>query len=1011
MQLYKYESLPKIDINDDESVDRYIEFCKKIFPKNRRTIKRTVAPKFLNYQQQEVWEMEEIRKIIEGDGILCGKMYFYFNYCKIKHTKEGTIRPEFRVPDNEWFRLVESCDQGKENQGKGIICLKARRGGFSWKEAADVIHDAILNTGITIGMNANSEASSRDLFSKVKFIYDNLPNFLRPSVDGGKSRDHIKFGIKTKDEFGNSITEGHNSEIFCVAPTDSAFEGRALRKWVFDEVGKTKNSLAMFSLTEPCLELGRERVGVPIFFGTAGEIEKGAMGQHEFFMKHEVYNLERFLFAGWMDRCDKFGNPLIEENVWSIINTRRRLLEANAMTKYLDALQQYPLNSSEALMSKEGHGIGNVKNIQQQLDTLTEHIVKHEVGYFTWGSGEGGEQIAVWNPDPVKGTVHMWERPRRELHKGYVCGCLPAGEKVLTDKGLMNIEEVSFNESLVSKDGNYVEIKELQRYDINDSLHEIHVSNTFRSTKFTGEHPIYISEDKKGYNGKKKRDAGEKYSYQKFDYDFLEARYVKKGQWIKYPNIYKKVIEPNYQEMWDSIETRVDRYVKSPLEKEDFWWFIGLWLGDGSVSRNGKFTISCNVDEKSTISRLINIIEKTFNRSAFLNSKRSSCVDVEFNFKQLATFIVQEFGKYSYSKKMPEWVKYLPHDFKKAIIAGYIDSDGCVTVDKRRNHYVTEIVSINLEMMESLQDMLFSLGVISSVDKLRDKKESYILGKKVNQKETYRVRISHYWTRQLVEAGCDSVKLNNTPLLENCSLNKHGCQFSDDYEYIHFQIKDVITTEFKGYVYNFHCETSTYLCRNITTHNCDPADHDYVNTRASDLSTMIIRKQVGSEPPKLVCSYTDRPALVDDYYEQAALALIYYNETKCLIEDNRYGMIKWFKSNGLTHLLKPTPIDHKNIKQKYIPRYGIRKTEQSGKEMERCINEYTDQYIEGIYDIELLKEFKKYGTENTDRVIAFGWACVSLQDEYRPAQTVEQSKTLRPNFMSFKKVGGKIVRR
>lgn len=614
MQLYKYESLPKIDINDDESVDRYIEFCKKIFPKNRRTIKRTVAPKFLNYQQQEVWEMEEIRKIIEGDGILCGKMYFYFNYCKIKHTKEGTIRPEFRVPDNEWFRLVESCDQGKENQGKGIICLKARRGGFSWKEAADVIHDAILNTGITIGMNANSEASSRDLFSKVKFIYDNLPNFLRPSVDGGKSRDHIKFGIKTKDEFGNSITEGHNSEIFCVAPTDSAFEGRALRKWVFDEVGKTKNSLAMFSLTEPCLELGRERVGVPIFFGTAGEIEKGAMGQHEFFMKHEVYNLERFLFAGWMDKCDKFGNPMIEENVWSIINTRRRLLEANAMTKYLDALQQYPLNSSEALMSKEGHGIGNVKNIQLQLDTLTEHIVKHEVGYFTWGQGEGGEQIAVWNPDPVKGTVHMWERPRRELHKGYVCGI-------------------------------------------------------------------------------------------------------------------------------------------------------------------------------------------------------------------------------------------------------------------------------------------------------------------------------------------------------------------------------------------------------------DPADHDYVNTRASDLSTMIIRKQVGSEPPKLVCSYTDRPNLVDDYYEQAALALIYYNETKCLIEDNRYGMIKWFKSNGLTHLLKPTPIDHKNVKQKYIPRYGIRKTEQSGKEMERCINEYTDQYIEGIYDIELLKEFKKYGTENTDRVIAFGWACVSLQDEYRPAQTMEQAKTLRPNFMSFKKVGGKIVRR
>src|SRR5690606_22681852 len=112
-----------------------------------------------------------------------------------------------------------------------------------------------------------------------------------------------------------------------------------------------------------------------------------------------------------------------------------------------------------------------------------------------------------------------YELPDHKRINGYVAGCLPPGEKVLTDEGLKNIEDVKLENKLVSKDGDYVPIKELQRYEVDDDLYEIQVKNTFRTTKFTSEHPLYISKNKKGYvnYARKKRETGLKYSYQKFD--------------------------------------------------------------------------------------------------------------------------------------------------------------------------------------------------------------------------------------------------------------------------------------------------------------------------------------------------------------------------------------------------------------------------------------------------------------------------------------------------------------
>lgn len=236
-----------------------------------------------------------------------------------------------------------------------------------------------------------------------------------------------------------------------------------------------------------------------------------------------------------------------------------------------------------------------------------------------------------------------------------------------------------------------------------------------------------------------------------------------------------------------------------------------------------------------------------------------------------------------------------------------------------------------------------------------------------------------------------------------------GCIFSEDKSYIYFQIIGIEKSNYCGDVYNFHVETSTYLCKHITTHNCDPADHDYVSVGASDMSMYLLTRQQGMNPPRMVFSYTDRPQKSSVYYEQALMALIYYNKTQALIENNRYGMISYFENNGYLSLLKPEPVPKNTLVRKESYRIGIRKTVASTKEMERCINEYTNDYCHLIPEIELLDDFMVYGTKNTDRTIAFGWALVSLEEE---GVTEDAKKKMADSLPKWKYVrrNGQIIR-
>lgn len=98
--------------------------------------------------------------------------------------------------------------------------------------------------------------------------------------------------------------------------------------------------------------------------------------------------------------------------------------------------------------------------------------------------------------DPLVEETWFWKKPI-EGHR-YICACLPQGEKVLTNRGLVNVEDVKSDDLLITKEGEFTKIKHRKYREVKDEeVVEIKLHNFIDTVQFTWNHPIWSSLDSK----------------------------------------------------------------------------------------------------------------------------------------------------------------------------------------------------------------------------------------------------------------------------------------------------------------------------------------------------------------------------------------------------------------------------------------------------------------------------------------------------------------------------------
>lgn len=784
----------------------------------------------------------------DGDAI-SGYNYFYLNYSPImklseveytdrygnKRTRRERILefPNFWDYDYYYFNAIEEA----ETEGKHLVVLKSRQRGYSFKGASMLVRNYELIPG----------SKSFAVASEQKFLIGDglltkawqIMDFIDKNTAWSKQRltstrmERVS-GFKITDEFGKQTEQGYLSSITGITLKNDPERLRGTRgKLVlFEEGGKFPNLETAWRVEQPAVETDDGvAFGLLIAFGTGGT-EGGAFdGLKNLFYKPEAFNCLAFpniwddgqeqtkcgfFVPSWSNMestddngkqrfMDQYGNSLKEKAIEELIAQRNKVKDGGASQTSIDRfISERPLKPQEAVLEL-GKNIFPRQLLMNQLTRIRTNDklrnMKHVVDLAWDGEGQvkatekKSGDITTYHlkkDDKPHGSIVIWEYPIKDPPFGlYIGGCLTPGEKVYTQRGLVNVEDVTLDDKLINKDGQFVDIRNVQIYEkFNESIYTVKPYGSFRTTTFTSEHPILIHN-----NG------------------FVKAKDINVGDWLEIPNRYYGYdCDSKFKNGLEQILNKFPNYTS------ELFYFLGLFVGDGFVNINQKshdIYLSIGKEEDDFAHFYDTFIQKVFNRKCIHVHKDKENTR-RFTHKELALLLQDEIGTTAYNKRIPEWIKQATYSLRYAFLQGYLDSDGSVFYDNGKVR--VNFTSVNLELLEDIQDILFSLKIKNSIVIHQKQCKNRFGG---ISKQSYRINIARDDNRKLLNNVVFESRKIKVLKLSNCkSKSKMNIKFVNNK--ILLKIEKIDKSVYTGFVYNFECDTHTFLCRNISTHNCDP---------------------------------------------------------------------------------------------------------------------------------------------------------------------------------------------
>lgn len=818
------------------------KFCQaaEFFKKHK---KYTLAPKGTS-DYVKYWEIETNRCLNgytapDGDYIT-GYHYFYLNYSPIMKLTQtqyvdhnGNTRtrrerkldfPMFWIGDWQFFMAVQEA----EESGKHLSVLKARAKGYSFKGASMLVRNYELIPGSKSFAVASEQTFlvGDGLLTKAWEIMD----FVDSNTEWAKKRltstrlERVS-GFKITDEYGNQTDQGYKSSIkgITLKNDPERIRGTRGKLVLWEEGGKFPNLETAWRIEQPAVETeDGNAFGLMIAFGTGGTEGGQFDGLKNLFYKPEAFNCLSFpniwddgaentkcgFFVGAYQNMegvdkdgnyrfmDEDGNTLKDKAIEELVRQRNLIKDGGASQISIDRyISERPIKPQEAVLEL-GRNIFPRKLLVDQLTRIrtNERLrnMKHVVD-LAW-DGDGKVKVTekksgdittyhLKKDDKPDGSVVIWEYPVKDPPFGlYIGGCLTPGEKVCTQRGLVNVEDVTLDDKLINRDGEFVEIKNIQMYEkFNESTYTIKPYGSFRTTTFTSEHPILTA-----------------------NRGFVKAKDITTDDKLIIPN-------KDYTEIESSIYT--------PADEKDimFAYFLGLYIGDGFYNINGNSNdiyMSIGKSENQFAEFYDQLIQTLFDRKC-VHVHKTKELTRRFTHKELV-FILSKIGNSAYDKRVPAWIKHASLRVKLAFLQGYLDTDGSVV--KSRNSIRVNFTSVNLELLEDIQDLLFSIGV----------KNSIVLHSKecVNRfggisKQSYRINVAQDDINKLATCPVfESRKMKQMLTYKPTGKSKMDIRFTTCD--VVLGIEKIDKSTYTGFVYNFECETHTFACRSIMTHNCDP---------------------------------------------------------------------------------------------------------------------------------------------------------------------------------------------
>lgn len=380
-------------------------------------------PKVIGTPEYETFWSEQLYRCINGyntGGIFIpGRFYYYMNFNNM-NTVHGIITPDFCDMHLELCYIIEWC---KAN-GKNLIIGKKRRAGISeFTQKAVIDYGYRFSESYQAGIAAGQKKYAEDFMTKWEDSEALLQNEFRVN-SLLNNPDEVVSGYELMEN-GKTTLKNNACKIFVrtMHNNPNMFKGLFLNDVVAEEAGEFENLCEFYSATEPCLLDGDTQVGTFFIYGTGGNINKGSKDFKKVWENPNDYNAVKYLITG--DRFKKpfyggatrFGkdvsvtpNLLKKYKPYQIIGmedteaamenimTERDRLKKGELKKYMEHLQNNPINESEIFRKMFSNNF-DIQKINGQQDEITINKNKYSKWKLEWITNDKGERV---NPLRVK---------------------------------------------------------------------------------------------------------------------------------------------------------------------------------------------------------------------------------------------------------------------------------------------------------------------------------------------------------------------------------------------------------------------------------------------------------------------------------------------------------------------------------------------------------------------------------------------------------------------------------
>ena len=199
-------------------------------------------------------------------------VYFAENYVKIVSLDEGLV--PFKPYDFQ-RKLISNFHENRFN-----ICKMPRQTGKSTTSVSYLLHYAVFNDSVNIGILANKAATARDLLGRLQTAYENLPKWMQQGIIAWNK---------------GSLELENGSKILAASTSASAVRGMSFNILFLDEFAFVPNHIAdsFFASVYPTITSGKSTkviiISTPYGMNHFYKLWQDAVSGRNGYTYHEVH--------------------------------------------------------------------------------------------------------------------------------------------------------------------------------------------------------------------------------------------------------------------------------------------------------------------------------------------------------------------------------------------------------------------------------------------------------------------------------------------------------------------------------------------------------------------------------------------------------------------------------------------------------------------------------------------------------------------------------------------------